>query len=380
MKKRIFYYSDQWDDKWRRRQQIAMRLSKLPGVETLYFIELPLSGTSLIKYLTGRADKESAQRWSRVFKAGFAFDLGKITIITPFSILPYFTTGALKGLNLSIVKWSIFSKLPKGFKPDVFWASLPFDALWLKCFKEYKLIYDCSEQFSEFDNWRNIKKSIIEWDNQLTKEADQVFVQTEYLRDIKTPLNKNIAVMPNAVDEKVFSLITDGDLYNSLKDIPKPVLGYVGSINYRLDLELIKAIAKEKPDWSIVLVGNKSLDAQIDWPKNVYFIDGMEYTQMPGTIASFDVCLLPHLANKLVDSESPIKLFDYMATGKPIVSQNLAGVRPYKDYVYLAENKDQFIAAIEKALKEDETSQTKRKEYGLTQNWDNRVNQIKDYL
>ncbi|MDQ7797852.1 MAG: glycosyltransferase [Candidatus Edwardsbacteria bacterium] len=348
-------------------------------IKKLYYIELPLSGTSFIKYLVGRADKESAQRWSRVLKSGFSFDHGKVTIITPFSFLPFFTPKALVSLNATIVAYSIISKLPKGFKPDIYWSSLPFDALWLKYFGNYKLIYDCSEQFSEFTNWHKIKSNIVEWDGLLTQKADQVFVQTDHLRDVKSPLNKNIIVIPNAVDEKVFSF-TAGDANDALKGIPRPVLGYVGSINYRLDVDLIKSIAQARPDWSIVLVGNNSLDAQIDWPQNVYFIDGKEYKQMPGIIASFDVCLLPHLSNKLVDSESPIKLFDYMATGKPIVSQNLTGVRPYKDYVYLAENKDQFIDAIEKALKEDDPTKMKRKEFGLTQTWDNRVKQIGEYL
>ena len=376
----ILYFADRWDDKWRRRQQIALRLSRLSEVVKLYYIELPLSGTSFIKYLLGRADKESTQRWERVFNKGFAFTVEKITVITPFSVLPYFTNRALIGFNIFLVKKSILNKLPKQFKPDIYWASLPFDALWLNCIIGHKHIYDCSEQFSEFNNWQHIKSSIVEWDEQLTQKADQVFVQTEYLKDIKAPLNKNITVMPNAVDENVFSSFTVGDINNSLKGIPRPILGYVGSINYRLDTELIKGIAWDRPDWSIALVGNNSFDNKNDWPQNIYFIPGVEYKQMPGIIALFDVCLLPHLANKLVDSESPIKLFDYLASGKPIVSQNLAGVRPYREYVYLAENKAQFISSIEKALKEDAAIQAKRKEYGLTQNWDNRLKQIKEYL
>ncbi len=375
----IVYFADQWDNKWRRRQQIALRISRLPEVEKLFYVELPLSLTSFTKLIFGKADKESTQRWERVFKKGFSFDIGRITIITPFSFLPFFTPKALRSLNAILVAKSIISKLPKGFKPDIYWSSLPFDALWLKYFNNYKLIYDCSEQFSEFSNWDDIRQSIIEWDENLTKAADQVFVQTDHLRNIKAQFNKNITVIPNAVDENVFSF-TAGDVSDTLKGIPRPILGYVGSINYRLDVDLIKNIATARPDWSIVLVGNNSLDAQTDWPKNVYFTPGMAYKEMPGIIASFDVCLLPHLSNKLVDSESPIKLFDYMATGKPIVSQSLAGVRPYVEYVYLAENKDQFIDAVEKALKEDNATKMKRKEFGLTQTWDNRVNQIKGYL
>jgi len=376
----ILYFADQWDDKWRRRQQIALRLSMLPEVEKLFYVELPLSLTSLIKLIFGKADKESTQRWERVFKEGFVFTHEKVTVITPLSVFPYFTKRALKGINSAVVKKSIFNKLPKGFNPDIFWASLPFDALWLKYFSCYKLIYDCSEQFSEFNNWADIREKIIEWDEELTKKSDQVFVQTEYLKEIKASLNNNITVIPNAVDKNIFLPIADGVKNDSLKEITRPILGYVGSINYRLDIELIKGIAEERSDWSIVMVGNNSLNVQIDWPKNVYFIPGMEYEKMSNIIASFDVCLLPHLANKLVDSESPIKLFDYLASGKPIVSQDLAGVRPYKEYVYLAKNKPQFISAIEKALNEDNAIQAKRKVFGLTQNWDNRVKQIKEYL
>lgn len=377
---KIIYFADRWDDKCRRRQQIALRLSHLVEIEKLFYVELPLSLTSLIKFIFKKADKESTQRWARVFRKGFVFTHEKIIVITPFSVCPYFTKRALNGINLFVVKKSIFSKLPKGFKPDIYWASLPFDALWFKHFDNYKLIYDCSEQFSEFNNWGDIRKNIIEWDEKLIKAANQVFVQTEYLKEVKNPHNKNIAVVPNAVDDNIFSSVNDGYKKEIPGNIPRPILGYVGSINYRLDTELIKGIAVEKPEWSIVLVGNNSLDTHVAWPKNVYFVPGMEYTQMPGIIASFDVCLLPHLATNLVNSESPIKLFDYMASGKPIVSQNLAGVRPYQAYVYIAKNKTQFIEAIGKALKEGADVQAKRKEFGLTQNWDNRVKQIKEYL
>jgi len=378
--KNIIYFADRWDENWRRRQQVALRLSRLPEVRNVLYVELPLSLTSLIKYLFGKADKESTLRWKRVFKKGFSFTYEKVTIITPFSMFPYFTKQALENINLFIVKKSIFNKMPKGFKPDLYWASLPFDALWIKYFNNCKLIYDCSEQFSEFSNWQHIKSYVLKWDDLLTQKADQVFVQTEYLKDIKAPLNKNITVMPNAIDEYIFSAFTKGDIDANLNNIPRPILGYVGSINYRLDMELIRGISRERPEWSIVLVGNNSLDAKIVWPNNIYFVAGKEYKQIPAILASFDVCLLPHLANKLVNSESPIKLFDYMASGKPIVSQNLAGVRPYKEYVYLAENKDQFISAIEKALKEDVVVQVKRKEFGLTQNWDDRINLFKKYL
>jgi len=372
----IIYFADQWDIKWRRRQQIALRLSQRPEIRRLYYVELPLSLTSFVKYIFGLADFEAKARWNRVKRCGFVFKHDKVTIITPITLLPYFTTCAFSIYNLALVKKSFTRYLPKGFRPDIVWTSLPFDGLWLKYYTDYKLVYDCSEKFTDFIQWQYILPSVKHYDEILTINANIIFVQTSLMLKEKGALNGNTYLVENACDIDKF--IAPVAIPVKMSNIKRPIIGYSGSINSRIDFELIEQLAEIRSDWNFVFVGpyheiplNKS---------NIYFLGEVAYNDLSAYINNFDVCIMPHKTEGVSQSQSPLKLFDYLASGKPIVTSDIQGIKGYENILYIGADALGFISAIEKALADGNKNKKKRIEMVASCSWDKRVGYIWDLL
>lgn len=372
---KILYFADQWDDKWRRRQQIALRLSRLPVVGALYYVELPLSITSFIKYIFGVADLEAKIRWARVLKKGFVFKYENITVITPLSIVPYFTHFAFTGFDLWVVRKSFTMHLPKQYTPDIFWSSLPFDILWLKYYSGYKLVYDCSENYAAL--WQNISDKINTWDNELTKRAAVVFVQTNTMVTVKKKHNNNTHLLENACDYNKY--IESSDMPIKMAHISRPIIGYSGSINNRINFEIVKQLALKKPSWSFVFIGPYDM-IPIKEP-NTYFLGEMPYDQLVACVKHFDVCIMPHVIEGVAQSQSPLKLFDYLASGRPIVTTEIQGIKGYENMVYIVNDVKSFISAIEDALVNDnDNRRNERRKTAEICSWENRVVEMLNIL
>jgi glycosyltransferase involved in cell wall biosynthesis len=163
--------------------------------------------------------------------------------------------------------------------------------------------------------------------------------------------------------------------------LPQPIIGYVGNINYRIDMDLIKWLAEHNPTWSFVFVGSVKPDvdlARLSAYKNLYFLGHRPYNDLPGYLHHFDVCLIPY--RPLREMGSPIKLYDYLACGKPVVTTNFAGVVGFSDVVYIAEYYDDFQEMVERAIGERQEeaeclAQARRKVAQLC-SWDVRSEEV----
>jgi len=165
----------------------------------------------------------------------------------------------------------------------------------------------------------------------------------------------------------------------------KPIVGYVGALTtIRLDIEVLVHIAKQRPDWSLVLVGPEDevfQRSELHKLDNVYFLGRKEPHELPGYIKGFDVALNPQIINPITDVNYPLKIDEYLAIGKATVATKTTFMVYFKDYVYLPYTKEEFVDAIERALKEDTPEkQNERIEYASTHTWENFVEKIYDYL
>ncbi len=126
-----------------------------------------------------------------------------------------------------------------------------------------------------------------------------------------------------------------------IKHIVHPIAGYTGTLHAaRLDLALIESSAKALPNVHFVFVGpnclTESESAQLRAP-NIHILGSKSYADLPAYISCFDICLTPHSINDFTESLDPLKLYEYMSTGKAIVSTKCAGFREHPDLVYLAD-------------------------------------------
>jgi glycosyltransferase involved in cell wall biosynthesis len=155
------------------------------------------------------------------------------------------------------------------------------------------------------------------------------------------------------------------------------MVGYVGQIADKLDFELVEALARARPRWSFVFVGDvwetRRVQARaLDALPNVHFLGRRAYHELPGYLRAFDVCAMPHRCTPLTRSMDPIKLYDYLATGKPIVSTPVAGIERFRDVIYVGDTAQAFVAGVESALQEPPALRERRLDYARHNTWSRR--------
>lgn len=230
-------------------------------------------------------------------------------------------------------------------------------------------------------------------EQKMLKRADLVIVVSKKLFQSKGSFNKHTYLVPNGVDYASYdrALHSNDPVPADIAQLPKPIIGYSGLISARLDLDLIQDLANTYPDRSFVLMGSvDSRWCEDDMQKlmlmsNVHFLGMKKIDMVPLYVASFDVCIVPYKISKETENLSALKLYDFMAAGKPIVTTNFPAVKEFKDVVYVADSKENFIHCVDKAFQEnDDSLSLKRKQMASQNTWDHRVMQlsqvIKGYL
>ena len=163
--------------------------------------------------------------------------------------------------------------------------------------------------------------------------------------------------------------------------IRQPRIGYVGALlSNRLDIETLTYIAESRPQWNIILVGPEDADFQssrLHGFTNVFFTGPRPVDELPAYVAAFDVCINPQIVNQLTIGNYPRKIDEYLAMGKPVVATRTATMEIFKDYVFLAEGKEDYCALLELALTENSVQkEADRKNFAATHTWENSVGEI----
>ncbi|TLV02595.1 glycosyltransferase family protein [Dyadobacter luticola] len=225
-------------------------------------------------------------------------------------------------------------------------------------------------------------------ENVLLRKSDIVFCTSRQLYVQSKKLNPNTFFVPNAADitHSQKALNEKLPLAAVLANIPKPVIGYFGNIERRMDYVMLEAVIKLNPDKSFVFVGPSDKSYIPEWffsAKNVFFTGSVPYSEMPAVIKGFDVALLPFKKDEVSATIFPLKLFEYLGAGKPLVSINFNDdLKEFTgDTVPYCGDPESFSKAISDALNHD--TEAKRKErirVAADNTWEKRVEQIADLL
>lgn len=218
----------------------------------------------------------------------------------------------------------------------------------------------------------------------LLRRVDQVIIHSPALFEKKGHVNHNTALIPNGVDFRLFS--TPHAEPADIASIPHPRVGYVGVIKKQLDFDLLIELAGARPQYSFVLVGpvmnvvgrERQLDTLRNFP-NVHFLGGKAATDLPAYIQHFDVCLMCYEVNDYTRYIYPLKLHEYLATGRPIVSSPIETVRGFAQVVAIASNEAEWLTAIDRAVSEvdsEGTAAQARRATARSNDWDLLVEQI----
>jgi glycosyltransferase involved in cell wall biosynthesis len=217
------------------------------------------------------------------------------------------------------------------------------------------VVYDCMDELSAF---KNAPRQLIQRENALFKMADLVFTGGRSIFNAKRSRHPRVHCFPSSVDATHFRKASqDHPLQAAL---PRPRLGYCGVIDERINLPLIDAIAKARPQWQIVMVGPTAKIDPRELPRraNIHWLGQQSYDDLPALISGWDVCLLPFALNEATRYISPTKTLEYMACGRPSVSTSIRDVvEPYGQVVNIADTPEGFVIDCEAILERSREEQ-----------------------
>ena len=239
----------------------------------------------------------------------------------------------------------------------ILWLYTPDHADLVSKVGEKLACYFVYDEFADFLYNTRIKEMLREWDNRLTRQVDIVFACSPPLYERRKSINPNTYLIPNAADFDLFNraLAPNRQLPADIASIPRPIIGYAGMLAYHIDVELMRRVAEAFPICSLVLIGpdrlpnNSSLDRLKALP-NVYFLGQKPHEHLPDYLQAFDVAVMPYLLIEQVVHAYPLKLHEYLAAGRSVVSVNLPEVQRHRDVIRIAESYDEFICLVSEAL------------------------------
>lgn len=302
--------------------------------------------------------------------------------------------------NKSIQK-ILFSKLKNINKPKYIQIYSTDWNMKLEELKEYikngyKIIYEYIDEINPIlSGTKDIPINIKEKYEYMLSDKENIFVVVtadKLKEDIeKKRGTEKLVFACNGVDYEHYQNIDNAfkfdETFEQILKQDKPIIGYYGAFASWFDYDMVSDLAKQRPEYNIVLIGSKYDDSleksNIEKLENVYFLGTKDYKILKNYASKFNICTVPFLINDITKATSPLKIFEYMALEKPIVTTAMDECKKYKS-IFIANNKEEFIELIDKALKlnreENEEYYEILKKEALENTWDSKAKSICNLL
>lgn len=324
-----------WDFVWQRPQQILSRMAEHAPV---LFIEEPI-------FLDDVPDP-------------------RLDITVPFAnvfrAIPHLP-GALRddddaatAIVRSLAQDAIACRLSGLFANPIHWFYSPATAsAMLGAFNEIAVVYDCMDELAQF---RFANPDLPRRERLLLANADVVFTGGRKLYEAKRRFHRNVHFLGCGVDVAHFgkACLVETEIPADIANLPKPIYGYFGVVDERIDYELIEMLAAHHPAASVVIVGPvvKVDPAGLPTGHNIHWLGKREYDVLPNYVKGFDVCLMPFALSEATEFINPTKTLEYMAARKPIVSTAVADVvRNFTPIVRIAKSSTEFVRLATRAAR-----------------------------
>jgi glycosyltransferase involved in cell wall biosynthesis len=303
-------------------------------------------------------------------------------VYSPFS-LPVHHIGWLRVANKAVLQlqlWLVSHKL--GLRSPIVWVACPAACDVAIRMKKTKLVYQRTDRFEEFPGVD--ADTISGFDRKLKSQADlTVFVNSTLFEEESWQCRKAI-YLDHGVDYEMFaSAQKDTNIPADIADIPKPIIGFYGGFaEHTTDIALLEKVTDLLPGRSFVFVGQTSPQCNgLKTRKNVWMLGQKPYEHIPHYGKCFDVVIMPWRQSRWIEACNPIKLKEYLALGKPIVSTPFNELNKYLDVVYEARTAEDFAGTIEKALAEDNLQRmTARRNKVQNASWESKAELVLDSL
>lgn len=342
------WYSKYWTNKQHVASQLAARGNRVLYVET---VGLRLPG------LNGADARRIVARLKRGLSpiTAVADNLWRLSPLTiPFGHRSPIIAGFNQlQLTMRIKRWISGN----GVLAPLVWTYHPYMLEAAKSINPSKLVYHCADDLGAMPGIDRQSFDLAE--RRLLREADVTFTTSHRLQERCSAITgAHSHYFGNVADISHFAAGRSAQaLPSEFDEIPRPRLGYVGALSdFKLDFDLLTAIVEQRPDWQLILIGDERQGqadrrlARLAGHKNVHMLGWRPYRDLPRYMAGLDVALLPQLLNGYTQAMFPMKFFEYLAAGLPVVSTPLDAIRDYKSLHSVASDAAAFVDAIRTIL------------------------------
>ena len=325
-----------WDFVWQRPQQL---LSRLVAHHPVLFVEEPADSTSGLSLDVSLTPEGVVRVVPQVPNAGTLSVDAQCVLVLPLLERALDEHPLLAGRFTSPVQWFYSPMTAPGYGGK---------------FGSTGIVYDCMDELAGF---RFAPEDIAERESHLLSNADLVFTGGHELYRSKSARHSNTHFFGCGVDADHFALARAREtvIPPDLDALARPILGYFGVIDERLDYALIERLAERFPQASIAMVGPLAKVRREDLPtaSNIHWLGSRSYESLPAIVKAFDVCLMPFALNAATQFINPTKTLEYLAAGKPVVSTAVPDVvRQYTDVVDVADSIESYVDCVAELLAE----------------------------
>jgi len=234
----------------------------------------------------------------------------------------------------------------------------------------YRVIYDCHDLWSGFGRFH---PGILAAESDLFALSDAVCFSSASLMEAKTSAHPHTRSKPVLIRNAVRA--EDFDFVYRKRENRRKVVAYAGALDFWFDVETVRFAAQRHPEWDFRLFGRIESDRvrELGHLPNIQLMGEVPYSSLRQHFASVDVCMIPFLMSPLTLATNPLKLYEYLACGLPVVSAPLPEVREFGELVYIASKPNEFVAQLEAAMDENSASKAEmRRRRAEAESWASR--------
>jgi glycosyltransferase involved in cell wall biosynthesis len=345
----VLFATADWDTPyWTNKQHVAIHLAKR-GWRVLYVESVGLRTPSLS---SGMDLSRLLKRLWRGLRGARKVD-ENIWVLSPL-VLPFAHNQPLvKRLNQWLLGMSVrLATRQAGLKKPLIWTYHPYMLDVITGIEHGAIVYHCVDDLAAIPGIDAAGFNMQE--RRLLLVADVVFTTSRALEEKCASINANVHFLPNVADYELFSRATEAlPIPADLVRIPEPRIVYMGVLSdFKVDFKLLLYVATAHPEWQLVLIGDEregqasSSVAELKELQNVHFLGFRPYRVLPDYLRGMNVGLLPSLVNDYTRFMFPMKYFEYLAAGLPVVSTPLEFTKERLGGMLVADTEGQFCTAI----------------------------------
>ena len=303
-------------------------------------------------------------------------------------VRPRWNTRADVFLNRMLFRRQLGRALDR-FPRSIAWIYSPYAVHLLPLLDAALVVYHAVDDLSAVPGAD--RAALREAEAQLMARADLVLCTVRPLLEKAKRIGADAHLLPNVADFKHFSRGEErspSTRLSHVRSLPHPRVLFSGNLTpHKVDFALLDYLAAERPRWQFILVGPPWEGAapppelgSLRRRPNVHFTGHVPYEELPPYLHAADALLIPYVLNDATRAVSPLKLFEYLSTGRPVVSAPLPSVLPYRGAIRVADSREQWLAELEEALRDTHEMELQRRALARRHTWTRRMAEIEGLL